>query len=83
MSERMTRDGAHEQLGKLLNECGMEVTFTGWKAELEACEKRCAELESILKDLGPWASAALSDASVCKELKDIFQRVVDKIGEGE
>lgn len=39
------------------------------------------ELESqmmgILKDLGPWASAAQDDPKCCQELKDIFLRVID------
>lgn len=62
---------------------GLEVSMpfdagVEWQ-KMQPCP-RCSELEAILKDLGPWASAALDDDSVCKELKDIFQRVVDKAG---
>lgn len=35
-------------LAKLLDDANMQVTFTGWKAELEACEKKLKEAEKEL-----------------------------------
>lgn len=39
------------QLGELLDEMGMQVTFTGWKQELEVAEARVRVLEEALKGL--------------------------------
>lgn len=35
-----------DELVKILNEAKVQVTLTGWKAELEACEKELMELRS-------------------------------------
>lgn len=44
-----------KDLGELLDSQNMQVTFTGWKAELEKAEKRIEELEyfkeEALKDI--------------------------------
>lgn len=37
-----------DDLAEILNEAKMQVTFTGWKSELEACEK---ERDSLKKEL--------------------------------
>ena len=44
-----------QQLGELLNECGMQVTVTGWKAELIAAEKQVSardrDIETLTKGI--------------------------------
>ena len=44
------KQGSIEQLGKILDEAGMQVTITGWKAELIDLEKKVDLFEERLKD---------------------------------
>lgn len=52
------------QLGELLNDCGIkQVTFTGWRAELEALEAKCRSLFDAIKhgdgEHQAWLKAAI------------------------
>lgn len=38
-------------------------------------------LQSIIDDMGPWASAGLDDLKVCPKLKSIFKRIVTAVKE--
>lgn len=54
-------------------------TRAAWNERQEEID----ELKSILEELAPWASAALSDDTCCEELKAIFRKVVEKGTKGE
>lgn len=47
----MSKRDPFETLGQLLTEANMQVTFTGWKAELEQAEAKIKILEKRIKEL--------------------------------
>lgn len=49
-----------DDLAELLNEAKMQVTLTGWKKELEACEKERDALQAEL-DNARWAKKQWAD----------------------
>lgn len=49
MEKRGSKVSQQDKLDKLLNESGMRVTVTGWKAELIKCEEEVNKLKAALK----------------------------------
>lgn len=45
--------------------------------------KEANEMQAIMTELAPWASAAQDDPNCCDELKKIFLKVIDKAVSGD
>lgn len=82
----MRTKSSSEQLGKLLNESKMQVTFTGWKAELIATEKK---LKSANKKLRQYKKAlvdienTLGEITYTQQIGPVMQLIRHCIPSGE
>jgi hypothetical protein len=60
-----------KDLAKILDENNMQVTFTGWKAELEKCEALLAQEKAAHEETKRSLAEVMSGCSDCHAFKSI------------